>query len=296
MEKFVLSCCSTADLPREHLARRGIDYVCFHYYLDGVEYADDLGQSMPLDRFYAAMAQGASTRTSQVNVEEFIAYFTPFLEAGRDVLHLCLSSGLSGAYNSACIARDALRQRYPGRRVEVVDSLAASSGYGLLMDSLADLRDAGLGLDEVRDFALHHRLEMQHWFFSTDLTFYIRGGRVSRTSGMVGTLLGICPLLHVDKAGHLIPRAKVRTKKRVIEEIVRRMEQYARDGLDYDGKCYLSQSACLEDAQAVARLVEQKFPKLNGPVQINDIGTTIGSHTGPGTVALFFWGKSREEE
>ena len=136
---------------------------------------------------------------------------------------------------------------------------------------------------------------MHHWFFSTDLSFYVKGGRITKAEGFFGTMLKICPLLNMDNAGHLIPREKIRTKKKVISEIVARMEQFADGGLDYSGKCYISQSNCIEDAEAVAALIEERFPKLNGKVEINDVGTTIGSHTGPGTVALFFWGSERGE-
>ena len=135
---------------------------------------------------------------------------------------------------------------------------------------------------------------LHHWFFSTDLTFYVKGGRVSKAAGWFGTVLQICPLLNMDDKGRLIPREKIRTKAKVIERIVKKMEEDAQDGLDYSGKCYISNSACYEDAKAVAELVEARFKKLNGKVVINSIGTTIGSHTGPGTVALFFFGKKRE--
>ena len=209
---------------------------------------------------------GAQTSTSQVNVQEYLEYFTDFLEAGKDLLHVTLSSGISGSYQSACIAAEQLREKYPERRIDIVDSLGASSGYGLFMDTLADLRDSGMGQAELAHWAEENRLKLHHWFFSTDLTFHL---------------------------GRLIPRAKIRSKKRVIQEIVKRMEEHAQDGLDYSGKCYLCQSACLEDAQAVAAAVEARFPKLNGKCVINPIGTTIGSHTGPGTVALFFWGDPR---
>lgn len=293
MQEYVLSCCSTADLSAEHFAARNIQYTCFHFSMDGVRYPDDLGQSIAFDKFYADMVAGADTKTSQVSAGEYVEYFTPFLEAGKDVLHLSLSSGISGSYNSACVAKQELEEKYPGRRILVLDSLAASSGYGLLMDKLADLRDEGMSLDELYAWAEANRLRLHHWFFSTDLTFYIKGGRVSKTSGMVGTLLGICPLLNMDNLGRLIPRVKIRSKKKVIEEIVRRMEEHADGGHEYSGKCYISQSACMEDARAVADLVEARFPRLNGKVEINWIGTTIGSHTGPGTVALFFWGDER---
>ena len=284
MENFVLSCCSTADLSLEHFQNRNIHYICFHYELNGTVYPDDLGQSMPFDVFYEAMTKGAETKTFQVNVAEFEAYFETFLQEGKDILHLCLSSGITGVLNSANIARDILLEKYPERKIYIVDSLAASSGYGLLMDRLADLYH----------WAEENKRKVQHWFFSTDLTFYIKGGRVTKTAGFVGTMLSICPLLHVDCEGKLIPMQKVRTKKKVIDAIEKKMEELAENGLAYDGKCYISHSACQADAEAVASLVESRFPNLNGRVLINSIGTTIGSHTGPGTVALFFWGEERK--
>ena len=293
MSSYVISCCSTADLTEEHFFKREISYICFHYKLNDTEYADDLGKSMPFDQFYQAMADGAETQTSQVNVEEFTAYFTPFLEQGKDILHVTLSSGISGVYNSACVAREELLQKYPDRKIYIVDSLGASSGYGLLMDRLADLRDKGEDVDSVYEWALANRLRLHRWFFSTDLTFYVKGGRISKASGWFGTVLNICPLLNVNSEGRLIPRSKYRGKKQVIREIVKRMEEHAQNGREYSGKCYISQSACMEDAKAVAQLVEETFPKLDGKVQINNIGTVIGSHTGPGTVALYFWGDER---
>lgn len=294
MANYVLSCCSTADLSKEHFENRNIHYICFHYKLDGVDHPDDLGQTIPFEEFYKKMDEGADTVTSQVNVSEYVEYFSQFLEEGKDILHVSLSTGISGTYNSAMNAALIARERYPERKIYIVDSLGASSGYGLLMDKLADLRDSGMSIEEVRDWTEEHKLNLHHWFFSTDLKFYIKGGRISKTAGAIGTILGICPLLNMDNEGRLIPRAKIRSKRKVIQEIVKRMEENADDGLDYSGKCYISQSACVEDAKEVARLVEERFPKLCGKVEINYVGTTIGSHTGPGTVALFFWGKKRE--
>lgn len=293
MSDYILSCCSTADLTAEHFAKRDIHYVCFHFSVNGKVYPDDLGKSYPFDKFYEDMKNGADMKTSQVNVDDFVEYFTPFLEDGKDILHVSLSSGLSGTYNSANIAARMLEEKYPGRKILVVDSLGASSGYGLLMDALADLRDQGKYMDEVYNWAMENRLKVHHWFFSTDLTFYVKGGRISKASGFFGTALQICPLLNMDKPGHLVPREKIRTKKKVMNRIVEQMTLHAQDGLQYAGKCYMCHSACLEDAQAVAGLVEKNFPQLKGKIEINDIGTTIGSHTGPGTVALFFFGDER---
>lgn len=295
MNDYIISCCSTADLSQEQFEARQIHYICFHFLLDNVSYPDDLGKSIPFDEFYRRMANGADTKTSQVNADEFVNYFRPFLEEGKDILHITLSSGLSGVYNSACIARDMLLEEYPDRKIYIVDSLAASSGYGLLMDAVADKRDEGMPLEELAAWVEENRLRLHHWFFSTDLTFYIKGGRISKTAGAIGTMLSICPLLNVNNKGKLIPREKIRTKKKVIREIELRMEQFAKDRLAYDGKCFISQSACYDDARAVADLIEANFPNLNGRVTINSIGTVIGSHTGPGTVAVFFWGDERTE-
>ena len=293
MANYILSCCSTADLTKEHFEARDIRYICFHYQLNGVEYPDDLGQTIPFPDFYKAMAEGAETRTSQINISEYLEYFDAFLAQGLDVLHVTLSSGISGTYNSAADAARICRERYPERKIHVVDSLGASSGFGLFMDALADKRDEGLSVDELKTWAEENRLRLNHWFFSTDLSFYVKGGRISRAAGLFGGILGICPLLDMDALGRLIPRYKIPGKKRVTREIVKKMEECAEAGLDYSGKCYISQSECMEDARAVADLVEARFPRLNGKVEINYVGNLIGSHTGPGTVALFFWGKER---
>ena len=293
MPDYVLSCCSTADMPLEYFQKRDIPFVCFHFTMNGREYPDDLGQTMPFDEFYKRIAAGALPTTSQVNVTQFIEFFEPYLAAGKDILHISISSGLSGTYNSAVMARQQLLQKYPNRQLQIVDSLGASSGYGLLVDAAADLRDGGAALEDVHAWVNANKLNVHHWFFSTDLTHYKRGGRISAASATMGTLLNICPLMNMNDEGKLIPREKIRGKKRVIAEIVQRMEEYAQNGVNYVGKCFISQSACYDDARAVADLVEQKFPQLNGKVMINSIGTVIGSHTGPGTVALFFLGDKR---
>lgn len=293
--KYILSCCSTSDLTRDLYNKLDINVIYFHYIIDGKEYSDDFGESISFEEFYQKMEKGSITKTSQVNVEEFIEYFTPFLEKGLDILHVSLSSGISGVYNSACIARDVLKEKYPKRNILIVDSLGASSGYGLLMSKLAQLRNEGRTIDEVYNYANENRLNVHHWFFSTDLKYYVRGGRISKTSGFFGNLFSICPLLNMDDLGRLIPREKVRTKKNVIIRIVDKMVENAEDGLDYQGKCYICHSNCYEDALKVKELIEQKFKSIDGEVQIFNIGTTIGSHTGPGTIALFFFGNKRTD-
>lgn len=293
MREYKITCCSTADMPAAYFEEKKIPYVCFHFLMDGKEYKDDLGKTMPFEEFYKKISDGAEPTTAQVNAEQYMELFEPVLKEGKDVLHLTLSSGISGTINSANMAKQQMEEKYPDRKVIVMDSLAASSGYGMLVDEALKKREEGLSLEENAAWIEANRNKLHHWFFSTDLTSFIRGGRISKVSGFVGQALNICPLMNVNAEGKLIPRSKYRGKKQVIREIVKRMEEHAQDGMQYSGKCFMSCSACEEDAKKVAAAIEEKFPNLDGKVMINSIGTVIGSHTGPGTVALFFWGDER---
>ena len=293
MADYILSCCSTADVSEEFLKEHNIEYLFFNYELGGETCKDDFGKTHSPKDLFARMLAGADAKTSQISVGEYMDYWRGFLKQGKDVLHVTLSSGISGTYNSACTAARELQAEFPDNKVVVVDSLAASAGYGLLMDKLAELRDGGMGIDELAAWAEEHRLEVQHWFFSTDLTFFIRGGRISKAAGIVGGVLKICPVMDVEPDGSLAVREKIRTKKKAIKRVVQLMHQLARDGDAYSDKVFISNSDCLVDAKEVSNLIESEFPQMNGTVHHYDIGATIGCHTGPGTVALFFWGKSR---
>jgi len=295
MSDFIISCCSTADLSREFLKENNIEYTCFHFTLDGKEYPDDLGESMPISEFYQKMAQGSEPTTSQVGVGQYVDFFEKFIKEGKAVLHISLSSGISGSYNSALLAQQEIFEKYPDAKLTIVDSISASSGYGLLVSLAADMRKEGKSYEETVEFVERYKHNIHHWFFSTDLTSYIRGGRVSAAAGWFGTLLHICPLLKVDDAGKLIPVEKCRGKKKAVMTAVDKMVQLADNGTDYDGKCFISNSACLDDANAVVEEIEKRFPKMKGKVKIFDVGTVIGAHTGPGTVALFFCGGPREK-
>lgn len=293
LSSYKVTCCSTADMPAEYFSGRNVPVAFYHFEMNGVEYPDDFGKSMSFRDFYRAISEGATPVTSQVNTDAFVELFEPILADGSDIVHLTLSSGITGSVNSARVAREELLKRYPDRKIYVVDSLAASSGYGLLLDGALDMRDGGMGADELSAWLEEKKYYLHHWFFTSDLRHLKRGGRVSSASAIVGTLLNICPLLNVSASGHLIPRSKERGKKRVIAAMVDKMCAHAEGGVDYSGKCFISHSACREDAEAVAELVRSTFPRINGDVMINDVGTVIGAHTGPGTVALFFWGDKR---
>ncbi|MBQ2943915.1 MAG: DegV family protein [Ruminococcus sp.] len=290
---YILSCCSYTDLSAQKMKELDIKYICTPYMMDGKTYIDDLGETTSYEEFYKAMEQGAITSTSQLNQNELADYFRELLKTGQDMIHISLSSGLSGVSNSARLAIEDMKKEFPDRKIYLVDSLAAAAGLGLMMETASNLRAGGMGIDELYAWLEENKLKLHHWFFTTDLTYFVRGGRVSKASGFIGGVLNICPLMNVSNEGKLIPRAKVRGKKKVITEIVERMKEHAQGGTEYSGKCFMCNSACEDDAKEVAALIEEAFPNLDGKVQIYTIGTTIGSHTGPGTVAVFFWGDER---
>lgn len=291
---YIISCCSACDLTPEHLERRKVRFIGFHCMINGKEYIDDMGASMTSKEFYGYIRSGADTTTSQVSVGEYVDYFRSMLEDGKDIIHVTLSSGISNTVQSANAAAELLRPEYPERKLYIVDSLCASSGYGLFVDLLADRRDAGDDIEKLYDWAVNHRKDVLHWFCSTDLTYYVKGGRVSRVGGVLGGIFEICPLLNVSPTGKLVVIQKIRTKKKVLTALVDKMEKHAIGGLDYSGKCYISHSDCLDDAESVRNQIMRRFPYITD-VLVFDIGTTIGCHTGTGTVALYFLGDARED-
>ncbi|MBR0507214.1 MAG: DegV family protein [Clostridia bacterium] len=293
MHDFILSCCSAADVTQEKLDAMDVRLLCNDFSMDGVPYKDDLGKTMTYAEFYDRIRAGEKGVTSQINPSDYIDYFTTFLAEGKDVLHVCLSSGLSGTYQSACSAAEILKERFPERKLLIVDSLGASSGYGLLVTTLAKLRDEGKTIDEVYEWAIENRLRLHYLFCSTTLTYYVRGGRISATAGRIGNLLGICPVMRMDRPGHLTIHSRVRTKKRALRALVDQMAELADNGEQYSGRVFISHSDCLEDALSVKAQIEERFKNIDGEIEVYMIGMTIGCHAGPGTVAVFFYGKER---
>ncbi|SDB19154.1 EDD domain protein, DegV family [Pseudobutyrivibrio sp. YE44] len=294
MGDYVISCCSTVDTTEEYLKEKNVEYICFHYYLDDKHYRDDLFKSISPKDFYQAMLDGAMTKTSQVNADEFSEYFRTFLKEGKDIIHITLSSGISGVYNSARIAADEMKEEFPDRRVVVIDSLTASAGYALIIDKMAELRDQGYDFDKLVSWVDNHIQNQNTWFFTTDLTFFIRGGRISKVSGWFGTALNICPLLNINDEGKLVPRQKCRGKKLVKKAALAAVKERIENGDGYDGNIFITHSVCYEDARDVADMLEEAFPNMKEKIRIFDIGPTIGAHTGPGTVAVAFWGNAKE--
>ena len=292
MSEYMIMTDSTVDLPKEYLTEElGVPYIPLTYLIDGQSYEDMIG--LTGEEFFAKVRAGSMPTTSQINPEQAREALEPYLKEGKDILYIAFSSGLSGTYNSIRMAAEELQDEYPEQKLIIIDSLCACMGEGLLVYKAVQLKRAGKSLEEVAAWVEENKLHIMHNVTIDDLFHLHRGGRVSKAAGFFGGMLGTCPLLNVDYEGHLTAREKVRTKKKVIQRIVQKMEENAEGGLAYSGKCYICQSECMDDAKAVAMLVESRFPNLNGKVEIYPIGATIGSHTGPGTVALFFWGKER---
>ncbi|MBR1607847.1 MAG: DegV family protein [Clostridia bacterium] len=292
--KFILSCGSTVDMPYSYCQSRDIPVVFYTYVVDGKEYVDDmLRDPEALPGFYRMLDAGALPHTSQVNTQTYIDFFDQLLEKG-DVLHIAFGSGLSASAANALSAMEVAAAKHPDRTLKVVDSLAASSGQGLFVDMLADMRDSGATLEEAYQWAESNKLRINHQFFSTDLTHLRRNGRVSGPAAMLGTLLGICPIMHLNAEGRIIAYDKVRGKNNAVKETLRVMVERAENGTEYSGKCFISHSDSLETALKLREMILQTFPNLTD-VRVYDIGTIIASHTGRGTVALFFYGKDRGE-
>lgn len=291
---FVLSCESTVDLPFSYISGRNIEVLFYTYSVDGVEYDDDMGRDPEaLGRFYGFMDAGKFPATSQINIYKYKEYFESLLKLyDVDILHIAMGSGMSPSVNNAIDAAAELKEKYPSRKIKVIDSLCSCGGYGILVDLAADMRDEGKSFEEIVDWLEENKSRIHHQFFSTDLKYFKRSGRVSGAAATVATILGICPIMHLNSTGHIIAYVKVRGKKNAIKTTVETMLNDVEEGKDYTGKCVLCHSNCIEEARETIDLIKKTFPKLK-EVKLSNIGTIIASHAGPGTVALFFVGKPR---
>ena len=294
-DKFILSCCSTVDLPYSYLESRHIPVLFYTYVVDGVTYDDDMGRDpQALPRFYQFIKEGKLPQTSQINEAEYEEFFESLLQQG-DVLHIAFTSGQSGSVYNAFLAAEMLKEKYPDRKLVVLDSLCSSSGYGMLVDTVADMRDTGATIEEAYQWTMDNRNKVHHQFFSTDMTQFRRTGRVSGATAAIATVLNICPIMRLDNKGAIKAYDKVRGKHKAIEATVDAMEEHAQGGREYDQRCWICHSQCPELAQQLSDALGERFPHVKGHIRICDIGTIIGSHAGPGTVAVFFYGDERPE-
>lgn len=282
---------SSCNLKEEMIDEFGLHVLPLTFMVDGEQRQSYLkGQVTDLQQFYTMMREGKVITTSLPNLADSEALLRGLLEAGRDVLYLGFSSGLSGTYEAISLLCSQLAAEFPERKIFSVDTLAASGGEGLLVWHAVQKAREGLSIEELRDWLEQHRLNLAHWFTVDDLMFLWRGGRVSKTSAWAGTLLNIKPVLHVDDEGHLIPMEKVRGRKKSLNALVDHMEKSAIPPVA-DQMVFITHGDCLEDAEYVADKVRERFGVRD--VVINYVDPVIGAHSGPGTMALFYMAESR---
>ncbi|HIW56097.1 MAG TPA: DegV family protein [Firmicutes bacterium] len=293
MKKFVLSTESTSDLPLSYLTENNVACYEMGGMVGDFEFGGTSGNSLDIKDFFNRMRDGEKTMTTQVNLAEAERFLESFLKQGKDVLHLAFSSALSGTYNNFVAAAETLGKKYPNNKVLVVDSRAASLGEGLFVHFVNKKAEEGVSIDEAYDYALSIRDDICHYFVVDDLEYLYRGGRVKKSTAVLGTLLRIKPVLHVDLEGRLIPLKKVMTRRKSLNALVDYM-QTKYDGWSDD--VFISHGDCQEEAEYVARLVTEKIGVPGEKILINHLGPVIGSHSGPGTVALFFHGRNKRED
>lgn len=289
MREFKILTDNTADLPESYIQEHDLSLAWLPYLLDGETYTRE--NTLDYPTFYAKMRAGSMPTTSQVNPQQAREVLEAVLRQGYDILYIAFSSGLSGTYNSVRIAAEELAEEYPEAIIAVVDSLCASLGEGLLVHKAVQMKEAGKSLGEIRDWLEANKLHLCHVFTVDDLNHLYRGGRVSRTAAFLGTLANIKPMLHVDDEGHLIALSKVRGRKKSIASLVDMMEERMGEWRDQNDIVFISHGDCVEDANRLKELVEERTG-IHAYL-IGYIGPTIGAHSGPGTLALFFMGEKR---
>nr|WP_177296506.1 DegV family protein [uncultured Blautia sp.] len=286
MREYVITTDNNADLPEEYYTEHGVGCMYLSYTMDDIHYSHE--NFLPEKDFYAKMRQGAMPTTAQVNPQEARSVFEPYLKDGKDILHIAFSSGLSGTYNSCRIAAEELMEEYPERTITVVDSLAASLGQGLLVHLAQKKKEEGVSMEDVARWTEENKNHMVHLFTVDDLNHLYRGGRVSKTTAVLGGMLNIKPILHVDEEGHLIPVGKIRGRKKSLLELAALMDKQIGSYGESCDTVFISHGDCLEEAEFLASKIKEKY-RIKTEI-INYVGAVIGAHSGPGTMALFFVG------
>ena len=280
----------TSDLPAEEIQTYNIQVLPMYYKLSGQDALCEGGWTDErLHSFYDRLRGGETVSTSQVTPTMYEVYFTPWLEKGRDILYICFSSGLSGSYQSACVAAPLLMERFPGRKVVVCDSLGATFGEGLAVLQAAQNREQGLAIEDNARWVNDHVLNNVHWFTVDDLMFLKRGGRISAATAILGTTLQIKPVMHVDDEGHLVPVEKAQGRRSSLKAIAKKMQE---SGVGLESQTvYIGHGDAKSDAEFLAEVIRKTVPVQS--IHIGMISPVIGAHSGPGTIALFFVGSRR---
>lgn len=291
MAEYIISTDTSCDFPLEYVKQHQLPLVTLFYSIDGVTGENGCPSSDVLKNFYDKMRAGSMTKTQQASIEDTEKVFREILQEGKDILHIAFSSGLSGTANAARLAAENMMEEFPGRKIIVIDSLCASLGQGLLVDYALKLQQQGKTMEETAKWLEDHIQNICHLFTVEDLKYLQRGGRISKTTALVGTMIGIKPVLHVDPEGKLVSISKVRGRKQSIQALVNKMEENIGKYRGEKQPIFISHGDCIEDANYLADLVKERFGY--DEFLINDVGPTIGAHSGPGTLALFFMGETR---
>jgi len=289
MKNYVIVTDSTSDLPTELIEKLGVKVIPLTFELEGISYKDQDSSQMSTHVFYESLRRGEKSVTSLINTETFIDYFEPILKTGNDIIYIAFSSALSGTYNASLLAIEELLEEYTDSKIITIDSKAASVGEGLLVYSAAKKKEAGLSIDELQEWILQNILKVCHWFTVDDLNHLKRGGRVSALGATIGTALNVKPILHVDNEGRLIPMSKVRGRKKSLIALLDHMVETCVD--PEEQVIFIGHGDAKEDAEFLAQLIRDKF--IVKDIVISNIGPVIGTHSGPGTIALFFFGTER---
>lgn len=290
MSEYIIVTDSAADLPASMVEEPGVEVLPLSFTIEDHTYEDHPDRrAMPIEQFYGLLRQGKMATTSAVNVSQYTELLEPVLQSGRDVLVLAFSSGLSTTYNSSAIAVEELREKYPERTIVTFDTKCASMGQALLVFLVAQKANAGATIQEAAEYAQEIRPHLAHWFTVDDLNHLKRGGRVSAAAAVMGTMLNIKPVLHVDDEGRLIPVSKVRGRKASLAALLQKMEE---TGVDLEQQTvFLSHGDCEEEALALRDQIQERFHPAR--IEVGPIGPIIGTHSGPGTMALFFLATQR---
>ncbi|HOR12585.1 MAG TPA: DegV family protein [Clostridia bacterium] len=280
---------STVDLTPERMQELGVPFAMLHVLLDGKDLPDDMKESSAL-YIYNAMREGHAPTTAQATVESFLEIWEPILKAQDDVLYIAFPSVLSGTINSALVAKEQLLERYPERRIEIVDSACASSGEGMLLELAVRLKNSGLGFDECLRAVEKLKLRIHHWFTVDDLVYLRRGGRISGAAATIATLLSIKPILTVTPEGRLVSHDKIKGRRAAIKKLVKLLEENINlEDTPFVNICHADSRV---EAQQLMELITERFPGMD--VRIYSVGAVIGAHAGPGTLAVFFVGPERK--
>lgn len=289
MGKYVIMTDSSCDLPEEYIKEHGLDVLNLLYNLDGTIYGED--KTMDIREFYAKMRNGSMPTTMAVNPGEVANAMRRHLEQGEDILYIAFSSGLSASCQNAVLGANDVRDDFPDRKIIVVDSLCASMGQGLFVHYALKRRAEGMSLEENAKWLEDHKLNVCHQFTVDDLHHLQRGGRVSKTTAILGTMINVKPVLHVDDEGKLVSLYNVRGRKKSLQALVTNMEKTIGGFENENDDIFISHGDCMDDVLYLEKLIEEKFGKKN--FYVNYIGAVIGAHSGPGTMAVYYLGNKR---